>query len=524
MHRLVVPLVTILLFSGTSLAGGAPEPPTPTAGFPGADFVCPDCHAPIRWDQDECPHCGAEFEPLKPRLRKGEAPKRDESPFYEAPPAERPLPKPPESIIDQPWRQIQPPEQSRFGFGSYGRVGIVTGTDFRGRRAFDVVDFRPRIEKGPYQELHFFYRDSVADLPVLVKTTLAADEALFHYNGRFDAHIALRELYAELNPAAWCAVWIGERMYRGDDIYIFDFWPLDDQNTLGGGAALKLGAHTLQVHAGFNRIEDDRVFYQFQEIEVPKPDSIETQKVVFLDRNRVTGSATYKIELPWQFKWKVHGELAYLPSGKRKEGNGTETRLPADRGWLAGTEIEKGFGASFARLFFRYADGLSAYDELSIPFGFDKHLEVTDSKRFIVGAGGAIDTRWFGMHWGGYWQRFEDSDGIDDRNDSDQYAVAVRPEVYLGDYPRVGFEFSWQGLQPKGVYSETGKKEFPQVTSLHFLLGLAAGRGPYARPVLYGFYGLHWLNEGARIEIGRREKDRPDAREDVIGLLAEWWF
>ena len=27
-------------------------------------------------------------------------------------------------------------------------------------------------------------------------------------------------------------------MYRGDDIYLLDYWPLDDQNIVGGGVFL----------------------------------------------------------------------------------------------------------------------------------------------------------------------------------------------------------------------------------------------------------------------------------------------
>jgi maltoporin len=511
--------------------------PAPAAAQPQADYYCPDCHAPIRWNQDKCPSCGAEFEPLKPRVKKGEgapppaaapgpeAPgSRNESPFP-APPPDQPNPPGAPQIIDSPWPQIQPPSESRFGFGSYGRVGITVAPDLHGAKPFDIVDFRPRLDEGPYQELSFYYKDTLAAMPILVKTTLAFQENLFHYTGEFDAQFALRELYAELNPTPSVAVWIGSRMYRGDDIYIFDFWPLDNQNTLGGGAAFKLTEdQTLQAHVGFNRIVDHNVFYQFQTIDVPAFNSVGSQQEVFLDRNRGVVSLTYKIMLPWGLKWKVHGEGHYLPSGDKRLDNGQNQHLPADRGFLIGTEVEERFDPSFVRLFVKYARGLAAYDPLSVPFGFAPDLTITDSERVLVGVGGAIDTHWFGMHYGAFWQHFTDSSGIDNFNDQDQYAIAARPEVYLGDYVRAGFEVSWEGQQPKGIFPETGREEFAQVTSFTFLLGLATGRGPYARPALYAFYGFHWLNGPARIELARTLVDEPHAREDVFGLLAEWWF
>ena len=64
--------------------------------------------------------------------------------------------------------------------------------------------------------------------------------------------------------------WVGSRMYRGDDIYLFDYWPLDDLNTVGGGVLyhrdLGLG-NTVEfaAHGGENRLDHP---FQFQETEV----------------------------------------------------------------------------------------------------------------------------------------------------------------------------------------------------------------------------------------------------------------
>ncbi|HVY60884.1 MAG TPA: hypothetical protein VHF22_04490, partial [Planctomycetota bacterium] len=283
-------LAAIVQGSPAALAQEKPAPPSTPAparsSEPGMlDWACPDCHRPLTWDMNKCPSCGAEFEPVRLRTKKGAAPRGPDGTPTEAEtasgtgagtgalsraPTASPIPAPPQGappdkeppphgIVEQPWDTIRPPERERFGFGSYGRVGFDVGTDLHGAKPIDIVDNRPILGKKPYQELHFFYKDKLGDqsaggLPVLIHTTLAFDEKLFAYDGDFDARIALRELYAQVDPLDWLSVWVGERMYRGDNIYLLDFWPLDDLNTLGGGAIIKFAdVHRVQVHFGVNR-------------------------------------------------------------------------------------------------------------------------------------------------------------------------------------------------------------------------------------------------------------------------------
>jgi maltoporin len=460
------------------------------------------------------------------------SPTADASPFAAPPQGAPPDKTPPgKSVIDSPWRQIQPPEQARFGFGSYGRVGFDVTTGLDGASPVDIVDFRPILGKDPYQELHFFYKDRLYDLGVLVKSTLAFNEKLFHYDGDFDAQMAVRELYAELSPTDDLALWVGARMYRGQNVYIFDFWPLDDQNTLGGGAAARFGeVHRVQAHIGVNRLVDDS-FFTFQTIELPLDDRPGSRQAEFLDRNRGTASLTYSVDLPAGLHAKVHGEATYLPPGTRRTGvSATPEHLPADHGFLIGGQLgwraeDGALRDTTADVFVRYARGLSAYDELQVPFGFDTDFSVTDAERLIVALGGAVETEWFGVLYGAFWQRFEDSDGVDDREDSDQYAVAARPLAYIGPYFRCGLEASWQGVRHRGIFPETGSEEFQHVTKLTLLAGIAPRPGVFSRPELNIFFGWKWLNAAAAHDLGRRRlAEEPDRDEQTFGVLAEWWF
>lgn len=59
-----------------------------------------------------------------------------------------------------------------------------------------------------------------------------------HYDGDFvDQSMAVRNLYVRMANLSQTldglSLWAGSRMYRGDDIYLLEWWPLDELNTVG---------------------------------------------------------------------------------------------------------------------------------------------------------------------------------------------------------------------------------------------------------------------------------------------------
>ena len=128
-----------------------------------------------------------------------------------------------------------------FQFGSYGRVTASSDTTGGGGQSPRVVAYGPRVLEGSYSEIDFAYRHALASTGAAFDThlTLGFGEQLFHFNGEFESQVAIRNLYLEVHDAivAGLSVWAGSRMYRGDDVYLLDFWPLDEQNTVGGGVA-----------------------------------------------------------------------------------------------------------------------------------------------------------------------------------------------------------------------------------------------------------------------------------------------
>ena len=193
---------------------------------------------------------------------------------------------------------------SGFDFGSYGRVSI--GSDLRGHsgHGVNVVSFGSRLENP-----RTWNSTSITAAPSATIrrsagvwcSSLATRAICFTRPGIFAELCDPQRLRRSRKPRVdGLSLWAGSRMYRGDDVYLFDFWPLDNLNTVGGGAAYALNQKRtlLQIHLGMNRLAD---FYQFQQIQVPArrlPGSTTilsqrsaTTTVTTLDRQRLVVSA-----------------------------------------------------------------------------------------------------------------------------------------------------------------------------------------------------------------------------------------
>jgi maltoporin len=145
-------------------------------------------------------------------------------------------------------------QESGFYAGSYGRA--QASFDLTGGRGdpVNVASYGTRAEAGPYLELDLGWRTktkSDAKFNVLVTPALSGD--VFHYTGQFNAQLAVRNLFAEAKdflPGVPMTVWAGSRMYRGDDIYLLNFWPMDNLNTVGAGLQLHPKGWGAEAHVG----------------------------------------------------------------------------------------------------------------------------------------------------------------------------------------------------------------------------------------------------------------------------------
>ena len=160
-----------------------------------------------------------------------------------------------------------------FEFGSYGRVQIAS--DLRGGtgREANIVAYGTRIDEDSYAELELRREDTFSDgIKNKVVTTLGLFPPFFQFTGDAIQNIGLRNLYDQASYGP-LTLWVGSRMYRGDDIYLLDWWPLDNQNTVGGGIGVNLpptsfGETSIAAHVGMERLDNPA---QFEQIPVTAP-------------------------------------------------------------------------------------------------------------------------------------------------------------------------------------------------------------------------------------------------------------
>ncbi len=429
------------------------------------------------------------------------------------------------------------PAHAEVDLGSYGR--IQASTDLQGGEgdAVDVVSHGTRLEKDPYLELDVVFSQQLegADRTALfeVVITPALEGEVFHYDGEWDADLALRNLYAEASgfAAAPLSAWAGSRMYRGDDVHLLDFWPLDELNTVGGGLMLQPEGWDLRLQAGLNRLTADE--WQVQWAEVPDEAGVGTETVLTMDRQRLVSSAQAARLLGFgdgnTFRVKAYGEIQALPGSTRVEDDWeSELELPPDFGSVLGAQLSTWGWAhdSFAHLFLRYATGLSAYGDLTVPSdGMDIDHSVREARELQVALSGNHENDRMGLLVGGYVRRFVDADGVStDVDDRWEAAIALRPTLFLSDFSSVGLELSQQVLRPDGLNPHSRTHDVPMVTKLAVLPALQLGKGSLARPQIRLQYILTYLNDDARLWFDTRDERHRSNVQHFLGVGAEWWL
>jgi len=437
------------------------------------------------------------------------------------------------SVEEHPVPLLEPdPIQHNFGFGSYGRAGV--GTDLQGStgRPISVVSHGPRVVETPYLELDFYY-DVTTSGPWSVRTvtTLAFTEDLFHYTGDFDSMLALRNVYAEMRYEDRFAIWVGSRMYRGDDIYLLDYWPLDNLNTLGGGASVRLDRFEAAFHMGVNRIADE---FQFQTVSVADP-FFGAQEVVFMDRQRIISSLglSYRLLGPNEgpaLKIKGYLEAHYLASGSMRRVDTSVEDLPSDGGWAGGLQLGAwGFGerASHANLFLRFSQGLAAYGEMAIPFGFDAQKQTFPrASELVLGLSVNYESGRFGLLGAGYLRRFVDADpNLYDRDDGWEMVLDIRPTVTVAGPLLLAVDVSYQQRYPTGMSPSELELMNPAVFQVAPMLILSPlGQGSYDRPQFRLLYRMAYLNEGALDLYATADPRHDEQVVHYLGVQVEWWY
>lgn len=423
-----------------------------------------------------------------------------------------------------------------FHFGSYGRVAI--GTDAKGRpgRDGDIVARGSRIDESSYLELELRREDywEKTGAYTRIVSTLAIAAPLFHQTGEFATNLGMRNLYIEESGLGSdrLRIWAGSRMYRGDDIYLLDFWPLDNLNTIGGGASYTfLDDLTVKIHTGINQPQHP-FFFQTSPRPLPLGQLGETQ-VAINDRQKFISSARVSNIFPvgdgGGVKPVLYGEVHYTPAAQQE----TEVRqfqdLPLDTGFLIGTQLGffTGKRSTHLNLVLRYAGGLAAYGEFNAPTQLGPDRTSRGAREVLAAASGNYEKGPFGLLFGSYWRLFRNaSEGLDVA-DLGEGIVILRPTVWIGEGGGVSVEGSYQA-QRRGVLlnqDSDPEPQFGQMGRVGIIPFLSpGGRGNYQRPHLRLFYLLSVRDEGAQRLYARDDVFSLRTIDHYVGLGAEWWF
>jgi maltoporin len=427
--------------------------------------------------------------------------------------------------------------EGHFEFGSYGR--IYGASDLRGGtgRGTNVVAFGPRIvDEGDYAELEFRREDKWNDkVKSRVVTTLALFPPFFHFTGKLEEAVGVRNLYAQ-GTYEKVTMWAGSRMYRGDDIYLLNWWPLDNQNTIGGGVGAPIyksgGYETiLQGHAGIQRLDNP---YQFQQIPVVAPFGFGTVNVTKLDRPRtiesIKGTQFVRPSSGTSgFKAILYGELHEVAAGTTRDPNtNLDKGLPADTGFMIGSQLTYFTGEhdTYASLVMRHARGIAAYDPLEAPITFALDRTTSGASETRIAVSGNWETHDFAINAAAYVRFFRDGSPAETSTQKyDEGAVVARPSLFLGDHFGFSLEGSYQQRRIAIILPDADGPLSSSVAKFGVMPYFSpAGRGSFKRPQIRLLYVASFRNSGARALYPAEDAFSQRNTEHFLGIGAEWWF
>lgn len=431
--------------------------------------------------------------------------------------------------------------RGRFEFGSYGRVNVAS--DLRGGtgRGADVVAFGSRLDEESYAELELRREDTLpGGVATRVVSTLALLPPFFHFSGKLDTTIAVRQLYAQ-GQLHGVTIWGGVRMVRGDDVYLLNLWPLDNQNTVGGGIGKTFEATDTQValHAGMSRLD---TLYQSQEIPATAPFGVGAQSITYLDRPRTI--ETLKVTQFFRngadrtyfrgmekagFKAIGYGEAHQVSAGARRDTNtNQDVSLPSDTGWMLGSQLTffTGQRDTHASLVLRHAQGLAAYDPLATPDTFSLERTTQGASETRVVLSGNVEGGAFGVNGAALFRWFRDAGPSPTTFSKYDEAVAiVRPSWFFAEHFAVALEGSIQARR-YAVLSPEGDGPLTATLLRGGVLPYfsPAGRGTFKRPLIGLVYLATARDGGARALYTEGDRFRERRLEHYAGLTVEWWF
>ncbi|WP_437320971.1 carbohydrate porin [Sorangium sp. So ce385] len=441
-----------------------------------------------------------------------------------------------------------PPAESGFFFGAVSRAVAATDAELGPGRDADIVLRGSRLDESTFIQLDLERQDYWESTGATTRAAvrLVVDAPVLHYNNArpWNVNMSVRNAFVEERDLGvkGLSVWIGSRLYRGDNAELLDFWPLDWLNALGGGVRYDLPSKKtyFAAHAGVNR---PLTPYYLQTVErAPALNQPGTANVNLLDRQRLITSFKASHTVPVGEKGGVkgilYGELHQLPSGTRETAEaGVIERLPRDSGYVIGAQISPftGVDNGHLHLFLRYAGDLAAHGEFGAPSQPAPDGTASGAHELMFTLSGNYETGKLGLMAAGYVRSFRNASETFDFADLDEGIFVVRPHYYIRDWGGIAVEGSYQaqrrgrvpppadpaapGAHPGASHHSASLVRFGLVPFLN-----AAGKGDFKRPQFRFIWLVTRRDEGAKALYPQDDVFSKRTWEHFFGLNVEWIF
>jgi maltoporin len=438
-----------------------------------------------------------------------------------------------------------------FSFGTYGRAGIASGIGIEGKfpRSLNLNGMGSiggRFEESDYMELasamHFKPVVTGKDTTFInVQTRFA----FFTTQGQIIGNVtskslggittALPELYAEaknINGSQW-TVWIGARLYRGDDIHIIDHFYFDDHGGQGFGIKHKYTQFSVIFPGSVDTTSTIPPYY-YNNIVNGTPVLGLRNRAVFILEHELTVKNGYV---------KLLGEMHRLASGESADKT-SSYNYPSDVGFVAGVKYFTNLNGSLP--------GSSNAASIRVGTGIANGGDGGGSKTFLTYGGPNLQTNSFRKAWSiaatetfllnisnayslNAYGIFTKSRGASDSlnrtpdytgkqmlfNRKTDVALGARGTWYISDVFHLLHEFDL-------AWRKDGTQDFAQMTKFTIAPTIVPGgqRDVWCRPHFRFVYSIAHYNQFAADHLYSPYLAQSGTTHwgHYVGVKAEWWI
>lgn len=255
-----------------------------------------------------------------------------------------------------------------FSIGGYGRVGIARADKVQYPRSLNLNGMGSiggRMEEGDYVEMTTAFNfEPISESLDTTKITIQARLAMYTTQGQIIGNVtsnsyggittALPELFAEAKNilgSPW-TVWVGARLFRGDDIHLIDQFYFDDHSSQGFGIKYKNTQFAIMFPGSVDTSSSLPPYFYLNIVNGSPVLGLRNRSVYILEHSIFVREGTVKLL----------GEYQRLASGSHSDTT-SELNYPADFGYVIGVKYKRNFTnripGSFYDMSLRFGAGIA---------------------------------------------------------------------------------------------------------------------------------------------------------------------